>query len=100
MDEFDKRERIEAEAQGYDLNDDMYQQYEEMLDPAQAQLMADLEGLDPQQRAAYIQQLRLEAMAQDEYGGQEYDSDDEALFMDNNDLANRIWEDNELQENA
>jgi len=34
-----------------------------MLDPAQAQLMADLEGLDPQQRAAYIQQLRLEAMA-------------------------------------
>ena len=62
--------------------------------------MADLEGLDPKQRAAYIQQLRLEAMAQDaEYGAQEYDSDDEALFMDNNDLANRIWEDNELQEN-
>ena len=50
--------------------------------------MADLEGLDPKQRAAYIQQLRLEAMAQDaEYGAQEYDSDDEALFMDNNILC-------------
>ena len=25
-----------------------------------------------------------------------YDSEDEARFFDNNDLANRIWEDNEL----
>lgn len=35
MDEFDKREREEAQAQGIDLYDDMmYQQYDEMLDPA------------------------------------------------------------------
>ena len=29
-----------------------------------------------------------------------YDSEDDALFFDNNDLANRIWEDNELEQDA
>ena len=29
--------------------------------------------------------------------GEEFDSDDDALFFDNNDLANRIWEDNEFE---
>jgi len=28
---------------------------------------------------------------------QEFDSEDDALFFDNNDLANRIWEDNEIE---
>ena len=28
----------------------------------------------------------------------DYDSDDDAAFYDNNDLANRIWDDNEQAE--
>ena len=30
--------------------------------------------------------------------GEEFESDDDAMFFDNNDLANRIWEDNELEQ--
>lgn len=29
---------------------------------------------------------------------EEFESDDDGLFFDNNDLANRIWEDNELDQ--
>ena len=55
----------------------------------------DFTGLDAQQRIAQIQQLRAMSAAQGElHDG--YDSEDEARFFDNNDLANRIWEDNEL----
>lgn len=59
--------------------------------------IAQLEGLDPQQRAAQIQQLRAMAAANAQMAGDGFDSDDDAgaLFFDNNDLANRIWEDNE-----
>lgn len=37
------------------------------------------------------------AVANGQLAGNGFDSDDEAgaLFFDNNDLANRIWEDNE-----
>jgi hypothetical protein len=33
-------------------------------------------------------------------GAEEFDSEDDALFFDNNDLANRIWEDNELEQDG
>ena len=53
--------------------------------------------MDPAQRAAQIQHLRELAAANGEHlNGEEFDSEDDALFFDNNDLANRIWEDNEL----
>jgi len=56
----------------------------------------DLAALDPQQRAAQIQHMRAMAAANAELNGEEFDSEDDALFFDNNDLANRIWEDSEL----
>lgn len=40
-------------------------------------------------------------LGQDNYGGMGQDGDidsDDALFFDNNDLANRIWEDNDQEE--
>jgi hypothetical protein len=55
-----------------------------------------LAALDPQQRAAQIQHMRSMAAANAELNGEEFDSEDDALFFDNNDLANRIWEDSEL----
>ncbi len=67
------------------------------LDPAYA---AEMATMDPQQRAAQIQQLRALAAANGQLNGEEFDSDDDALFFDNNDLANRIWEDNELEQEA
>lgn len=57
-------------------------------------------GLDPQQRAAQIQQMRAMAMANGQLNGEDFDSEDDALFFDNNDLANRIWEDNELEQDG
>ena len=62
------------------------------------QFAQEMAGLDPQQRAAQIQQLRALAYANGELNGEEFDSEDDALFFDNNDLANRIWEDNELEQ--
>ena len=42
----------------------------------------------------------MHAMAAANEAGEDFDSEDDARFFDNNDLANRIWEDNELfQEN-
>lgn len=40
--------------------------------------------------------MRAMAAANAELNGEEFDSEDDALFFDNNDLANRIWEDSEL----
>ena len=40
--------------------------------------------------------MRAMAMANGELDGN-FDSEDEALFFDNNDLANRIWEDNDIE---
>ena len=62
-----------------------------------AHYAAELQNMDPAQRAAQIQHLRELAAANGEHlNGEEFDSEDDALFFDNNDLANRIWEDNEL----
>ena len=58
--------------------------------------MAQMAGLNPKERAAYIQQLRAEAMAQGQLAGDGgYDSENDILFYDNNDLANRIWLEND-----
>jgi hypothetical protein len=59
-----------------------------------------LAGLDPKERAAVIQQMRALAVANGQIAGEDYDSEDDALFFDNNDLANRIWEDNELEQDV
>jgi hypothetical protein len=40
--------------------------------------------------------MRALAIANGGLEGEEFDSEDDALFFDNNDLANRIWEDNEI----
>ena len=42
--------------------------------------------------------MRAMAMANGQLNGEDFDSEDDALFFDNNDLANRIWEDNELEQ--
>jgi|TARA_B110001450_G_scaffold248835_1_gene265458 hypothetical protein len=56
-------------------------------------------GLGPKERAEYIQQMRAMAMAKGELNPGEYgDSEDDAFLFDDNDLANRIWEDNELEQ--
>lgn len=91
MDEYEKQYPMALGAEG--LYDDMYEQlglegYEELI--------AQLENLDPKERAAQIQQLRAMAAANGQLPGNGFDSDDEgALFFDNNDLANRIWDDKE-----
>lgn len=41
--------------------------------------------------------MRAIAAANGELDGEEFDSEDDALFFDNNDLANRIWEENEQE---
>jgi len=64
------------------------------------QLEAEMEGMDPKQRAAYIEHYRQMVATNGQLTGEEFDSDDDALFFDNNDLANRIWEDNELEQEA
>ena len=78
------------------IYDDMYYDDQLGLEDYDA-YVAQFEGLDPQQRAAHIQQLRAMAIANGQLAGNGYDSDDDAgaHFFDNNDLANRIWEDNE-----
>jgi hypothetical protein len=62
------------------------------------QYVAEMANMDPKQRAEQIQQLRALAAANGQLNGEEFDSEDDALFFDNNDLANRIWEDNELEQ--
>ena len=37
------------------------------------------------------------AVANGQLNADDFDSDEDGLFFDNNDLANRIWEDNELE---
>jgi len=44
--------------------------------------------------------MRAIAAANGGINEEEFDSEDDALFFDNNDLANRIWEDNELDQEA
>lgn len=44
--------------------------------------------------------MRAMAAAQGHLDGEDFDSEDDALFFDNNDLANRIWEDNELEQDV
>ena len=87
MDKFEKDYPMDGE--------DVEGLYDEMYDQIPPQYLAELAGLDPQQRAAQIQQMRAIAAAN---GGleEDFDSDEDGLFFDNNDLANRIWEDNEL----
>jgi len=46
---------------------------------------------------AQIQQMRAIAAANGAMNEEEFDSEDDAMFFDNNDLANRIWDDNELE---
>jgi len=50
--------------------------------------------MEPRQRAEYIEQLKAMAAA-GEIELNDYGSDDEAAFFDDNDLANRIWEDHD-----
>ena len=92
MDEYEKQYPIDP-IDGEAMYEEMY------YNDAQAQFMEELAGLDPQQRAAHIQQMKAMAAANGELDGG-YDSEDDALFFDNNDLANRIWEDNELEQDA
>lgn len=93
MDEYEKQYPMDGQEGEYD---DMYY-YDQMNGAAQAQFLAELANLSPQERAAQIQQMRAMAAANGELAGEEFDSEDDALFFDNNDLANRIWEDNELE---
>jgi len=44
--------------------------------------------------------MRAMAAAQGHLDGEEFESVDDALFFDNNDLANRIWEDNILEQHV
>lgn len=91
MDEYDRQYPIEDSEELY-----YYQQLQEAgFDPETA---AELAQMDPQQRAAHIQQYRAMLAAQGHLNGEEFESDDDAMFFDNNDLANRIWEDNELEQ--
>ena len=93
MDEYDKQYPVDPTEE-----EEMYY-YEQMQNAAGGpQFAQELAGLDPQQRAAQIQQLRALAAANGQLDGEEFDSEDDALFFDNNDLANRIWEDNELEQ--
>ena len=92
MDEYDKQYPVDPTEE-----EEMYY-YQQMQNAAGGpQMAAELAGLDPQQRAAQIQQLRALAVANGQMNGEEFDSEDDGLFFDNNDLANRIWEDNELE---
>ena len=94
MDEYEKQYPMPLGTEG--IYDDMYNDDQLGLEDYDA-YVAQFEGLDPQQRAAHIQQLRAMAIANGQLAGNGYDSDDDAgaHFFDNNDLANRIWEDNE-----
>ena len=94
MDEYDKQYPVAA-SEAEELYYYQQMQNEALGDPQYAEQMANM---DPQQRAAQIQQLRALAAAGGELNGEEFDSEDDALFFDNNDLANRIWEDNELEQ--
>ena len=82
------------------LYDDMYY-YDQLnggMDGLEGQFGAiDFAGLDPEQRVAQIQQLRAMAAANGQLN-EGFDSDDDAgaLFFDNNDLANRIWEEEQV----
>lgn len=96
MDEYEKQYPMEAAEGEYDERDEMYY-YDQMSSAAQAQFLQELANLSPQERAAQIQQMRAMAAANGELNAEEFDSEDDALFFDNNDLANRIWEDNELE---
>lgn len=87
MDEYEKQYPID-QMEGEGMYDEMY--YNE----AQAAFMEELAGLDPKERAAHIQQMRAVAAANGELDAG-YDSEDDALFFDNNDLANRIWDQDE-----
>lgn len=94
MDEYDKQYPVDSNEE-----EEMYY-YEQMQKAAVAggpQFAAEMQGLDSQKRAAQIQQFRAMAAANGQLNGEEFDSEDDALFFDNNDLANRIWEDNELE---
>ena len=90
MDEYEKQYPIDPSQE-----EEMYYYQAMNNDPAFA---AQLANLDPQQRAEQIQQMRAMAAANGQLNGEEFDSDDDAMFFDNNDLANRIWEDNELEQ--
>lgn len=96
MDEYDKAYPIEP------TEEDMLY-YEQMQQAAAAEgphFAHEMEGMDPRQRAAYIEQYRAMLAANGQVNGEEFDSDEDALFFDNNDLANRIWEDNELEQDG
>ena len=95
MDEYDKQYPVDPTEE-----EEMYYYEQQMNAVGGPQFAAEMAGLDPQQRAAQIQQYRAMAAAQGELNGEEFDSEDDALFFDNNDLANRIWEDNELEQEA
>ena len=90
MDEQERQYGADEGLDGADMYDDMY--YYDQYDGMGVDAAQELEGLDPQQRAEYIQAMHAMAAAQ---GAEDFDSDDDAGFFDNNDLANRIWEDNE-----
>ena len=92
MDEYDKQYPIGGEG-GEELYDDMYYLDQMQADP---EFMQEMSNLDPQQRAAYIQQMR--AMAAQNGMNEGFESDDDEIFFDNNELAKRIWQDNELEE--
>lgn len=93
MDEYDKQYPMDASEA-----EEMYY-YQQMQDAAyDPQYVAEMANMDPKQRAEQIQQLRALAAANGQLNGEEFDSEDDALFFDNNDLANRIWEDNELEQ--
>ena len=95
MDEYDKQYPVDPTEE-----EEMYY-YQQMQDAAGGpQFAAELAGLDPKERAAQIQQYRAMMAANGQLNGEEFDSEDDGLFFDNNDLANRIWEDNELDQAA
>lgn len=103
MEEFERQYPDEAGMMGAEgIYDEMYY-YDQLngaplgIDGQNEQFAGvDFSGLDAEQRIAQIQQLRAMSAANGELGHDGYDSEDEARFFDNNDLANRIWEDNEL----
>lgn len=99
MDEYDKQYPIDPVGVDGGIYDEIYY-YDQMQNSAQGELMAQMAGLDPQQRAAQIQHLKAMAMANGQLNGEDFDSEDDALFFDNNDLANRIWEDNEMEQDG
>ena len=92
MDEYDKQYPVEPTEE-----EEMYyyqQMQEQGFDPEFAEQLA---GMNPQQRAEHIHQLRALAVANGQLD-EDFDSEDDMAFFDNNDLANRIWEDNELEQ--